>query len=283
MQQPPVESMLHLSNKLKEVSVIISYYKNLQNLEIIFLALNNQTAKGRFEVIVSEDDDTKETVQFIEQYKPILSFPLLHISQADKGFQKCKALNTSIIKTTTDFIIFIDGDCVPDGRLVEEYIRAKRNGRVLYGRRVMLSEKISSRLLVNKKTSSLNFFNLLITGSKRIEEGFYLKIIPQYLKKKDSGRLLGCNMGISKSDLMAINGFDEDYISPGGGEDTDIEWRLQALKPISFYSMKYRAIVYHIYHEERFSTAMENETRKKVELKIQQGLFICKNGIEKHH
>ncbi|HEV8511966.1 MAG TPA: glycosyltransferase [Cyclobacteriaceae bacterium] len=275
--------MLHLHNSSKEASVIISYYKNLQNLEIILLALNKQTAKGSFEVIVSEDDDAKETIDFINQQRSMLSYPLLHVSQADEGFRKCKALNASVVRATTDFIIFIDGDCVPHKKLVKEYIKAKRAGRILYGRRVMLNERISSQLLKNKKLSSLNFFNLLISGCKRVEEGLYLKIIPQYFKKKDSARLLGCNMGIFKSDLVAINGFDEDYVAPGGGEDTDIEWRLEALKSIEFYSMKYRAIVYHLYHIERFSTAMEIKTRAIVDRKIQLGFFICKNGIEKHY
>lgn len=281
MQHLPAESMRSLRKDSKEASVIISYYKNLQNLEIILLALNKQTAKGSFEVIVSEDDDAIETREFINKQKLIVSFPLLHVSQADKGFRKCRALNASVVTATTDFIIFIDGDCVPHKKLVEEYIKEKRAGRVLYGRRVMLSEQISSQLLQNKKLSSLNFFNLLLKGCKRVEEGLYLKIIPQYFKKKNSARLLGCNMGISKSDLVSINGFDEDYIAPGGGEDTDIEWRLQALNSIEFYSMKYRAIVYHIYHIERFSTAMEIKTRAFVQEKIQRGFFICKNGIEK--
>lgn len=275
--------MLHLHNNSKEASVIISYYKNLQNLEIILLALNKQTAKGSFEVIVSEDDDAQATVDFMNQQKSVLSYPLLHVSQTDEGFRKCKALNASVVKATTDFIIFIDGDCVPHKKLVEEYIKAKRPKRVLYGRRVMLNERISSQLLKNKKLSSLNFFNLLISGCKRVEEGLYLKIVPQYFKKKDSARLLGCNMGIFKSDLVAINGFDEDYVAPGGGEDTDIEWRLQALKSIEFYSMKYRAIVYHLYHIERFSAAMEINTRAIVDRKIKLGFFICKNGIEKHY
>jgi len=264
-----------------QASVVISYYKNIQNLEIILLALNNQTAIGSFEVIVSEDDDAKETVRFIEQQKLILSFPLLHVSQTDKGFRKCKALNSSLAVAATDFIIFIDGDCVPHKKLVEEYIKAKRAGRVLYGRRVMLSERISSQLFKNKKLSSLNFLKLFITRCKRIEEGLYLKIIPQRFKKKDSGRLLGCNMGILKSDLIAINGFDEDYSAPGGGEDSDIEWRLQALGSVEFYSMKYRAIVYHLYHEERLTAAMEIKMLAIVEQKKQKGLYICKNGLQK--
>jgi glycosyltransferase involved in cell wall biosynthesis len=282
MQQLPAESMLHSSNNSKEASVIISYYKNLQNLELILLALNNQTARGCFEAIISEDDNSRETLDFINQQRPVQSYPLLHVSQTDEGFRKCKALNASVVAAKTDFIIFLDGDCIPHKKLIEEYIKAKRTGRVLYGRRVMLSGEISSKLLQDKKLSSLNFFNLLLTGCKRIEEGLYLKVIPQRFKKKDSGRLLGCNMGISKSDIIAINGFDEDYIAPGGGEDTDIEWRLQRLNSIEFYSMKYRAIVYHIYHIERFSNAMEIKARVIVEQKKRQGFFICKNGIEKY-
>jgi len=265
----------------KLASVVISYYKNIQNLEIILLALNNQTAKGSFEVIVSEDDDAEETVKFINAQKSIVSFPLLHISQSDNGFRKCKALNTSLTTATTDFVIFLDGDCVPHEKLVEEYIKAKQPGRVLYGRRVMLSEKISSQLLQSKKLSILNFFNLLITKCNRVEEGLYLKIVPQFLKKKESGWLLGCNMGISKSDLIAINGFDEDYIAPGGGEDTDIEWRLQARGSIQFYSMKFRAIVYHLYHNERLTAALEAIALKIVGQKKKNGFFICKNGLSK--
>jgi hypothetical protein len=145
----------------------------------------------------------------------------------------------------------------------------------------MLSEKISNELLHRKKLSLLNLFNLIASGSKRIEEGLYLKVVPQSLKKKKSGLLLGCNMGISKTDLIAINGFDEDFIAPGGGEDTDIEWRLRALGTVSFFSMKFRSIVYHIYHPERFSREMELKNYEKLDHKMKLGLFQCRNGLRK--
>jgi len=58
---------------------------------------------------------------------------------------------------------------------------------------------------------------------------------------------------------------------------------IRSVKVDQFYSMKYRAIVYHLYHIERFSTAMEIKTRAIVDRKIQLGFFICKNGIEKHY
>lgn len=264
-----------------QASVVISYYKNIPKLELILLALNDQSAKGSFEVIISEDDNAADTVKFLSEHKNDFSFPVIHISQEDEGFRKCRALNKAIISATTDFVIFIDGDCIPHKNFVQQYIRAKKNGTVLYGRRVMLSESISGSLLQKKNLSVLNIFNLLLKGCKRIEEGFYLPWIPQSLVKKTSGRLLGCNMGISKKDLLAINGFDEDYIAPGGGEDSDIEWRLQSLGTSTFYSMKFRAIVYHIYHKERFSKEMELSNETILNNKISRGFFICKNGIKK--
>ncbi|HTH54538.1 MAG TPA: glycosyltransferase [Cyclobacteriaceae bacterium] len=264
-----------------KASIVISYYKNIPNLELILFGLSNQSARGAFEVIVSEDDDAKETVDFLNIVKQKVPFPIIHLSQKDEGFLKCKALNKAIEASTSDFLIFLDGDCIPHPHLVKEYIETKRPGRAQYGRRVMLSEKISKDLLSRKSLNVLNFFNLVRCGCKRVEEGLYLTFVPQALKKKSTGLLLGCNMGISKSDLVAINGFDEDYVAPGGGEDSDVEWRLSALGTVSFYSMKFRSIVYHIHHQERFSKNQELKNEGILARKMQEGFFRCKNGLKK--
>jgi glycosyltransferase involved in cell wall biosynthesis len=262
-------------------SVVISYYKNIANLEILLLALNNQSSKKTFEVIISEDDDAVETKNFISEQQSLLSFPLIHVSQSDEGFRKCKALNRAIAASSTDFIIFLDGDCIPHRHLVKQYLLAKQPGRVMYGRRVMLSKKISTGILHNKNMNGFDFINLLLTGCKRVEEGLYLPFVPQIFKRKNAGRLLGCNMGIFKQDLLSINGFDEDYIFAGGGEDSDIEWRLEALKKLSFYSMKFSAIVYHLYHTDRFTREMELKNNLVLSRKVEENHFVCINGINK--
>lgn len=264
-----------------QASVIISYYKNIANLEILLTALDLQSSKGTFEVIISEDDDAIEVKNFISEKKSLLTFPLIHLSQPDVGFRKCKALNSAIAKASADFILFLDGDCIPHRNFIEAYLSVKKPGRVFYGRRVMLSEKKTKDLFLNKGIDSFNFIDLLLTGCKRVEEGLYLPFIPQVLKRKKNGRLLGCNMGIFKKDLLAINGFDEDYVFAGGGEDSDIEWRLEALKKLSFYSMKFCAIVFHLYHPERFTQEMEINNNLVLSRKIEANHFVCINGINK--
>jgi hypothetical protein len=158
---------------------------------------------------------------------------------------------------------------------------AKKPGRVLYGRRVMLSDRFSSVLFKNKNFTAITILNLLIKGCKRVEEGLYLPFIPQIFKQKTNGRLLGCNMGIFKKDLLSINGFDEDYVFARNGEDSDIEWRLEALKNLTFYSMKFSAIVYHLYHVERNTPEIDHKNNMILESKITQNNFFCFNGIQK--
>ncbi len=264
-----------------QASIIISYYKNLSTLELILRALDSQSAKNHFEVIVSEDDNDTATVDLLNSLKAILHFPIIHISQTDSGFRKCIALNHSIESANTDFLIFIDGDCIPHKKFVASYLQRKTPKTVLYGRRVMLSESISKKIHFSKNISLIHLFNLIAFKCKRIEEGIYFPLVNKMIQKTKSNMLLGCNMGINKADLLAINGFDEDYLFPGGGEDSDIEWRLKKIEGIKFTSMKFVAIVYHLYHPERFATVQQIKSTVFMNKKINDGNFFCKNGLTK--
>jgi len=97
------------------------------------------------------------------------------------------------------------------------------------------------------------------------------------IKKRN---LLGCNWGILRKHLLEVNGFDEDYAHAGVGEDVDIEWRLTA-SGIKKYSMKNKAILYHLYHERIYSEDGVKNNYKLLEQKKQMNEIKCKNGIQK--
>jgi glycosyltransferase involved in cell wall biosynthesis len=263
-----------------QASVIISYYKNLAQLQLLLRALNMQSALGCFEVIISEDDDAPQTIAFMNELKYGLGFPLIHVSHPDQGFRKCKALNNAIRAANAELLIFFDGDCIPHKKCVQQYIKAQSQGAVLYGRRVMLSENFSSLLIKTKNIKLPSLLNLFKYRCRRIEDGIYFPV-PRFLLKKTEGILLGCNMAINKKELLAINGFDEDYNFSGGGEDSDIEWRLKKLPYVYFKSMRFRAIVYHINHPTRFTVEQEKKNNAFMSAKITLGKFYCKNGLQK--
>jgi len=260
-----------------QLTVIISYYKDLANLKLILKALNNQSITD-FEAIISEDDNNTETTDFVKQHQSDYSFPIIHLNQTkDDGFRKNEMLNKSIVRSKGETIAFIDGDCIPHRHFVKAYIKQTENGVILWGRRVMLGKKVSQKLLEHQKVENLSFCKLLFSDSELVKDALYLQNINLTFKQRG---LLGCNWGIKKQHLLKINGFDEDYQKPGVGEDVDIEWRLKAIG-LQMKSMKNKAIVYHVCHPRSYSEDGVQFNYKLLAKKQKSNQFECLNGIEK--
>ena len=161
-----------------KASLIIPFYKDLAALELILQALCFQSAKGRFEVVIAEDDDAPKTVSFLEKIQPQLNFPLQHISQPDEGYRRSKALNNGLRIAKHDLIVFTDGDCLPHRHFIRSYLNKAADKKLLYGRRVNMGEKFSAILRETKDDSTVNFLSLLLSDSSRVAEGLYLPFYP---------------------------------------------------------------------------------------------------------
>ena len=81
--------------------------------------------------------------------------------------------------------------------------------------------------------------------------------------------------------MIKVNGFDESFVHATVGEDDDIEWRLKKIG-LKKFSMKNKAIVYHLFHERKY-----HESERRINLKIMKknklnNCFVCKNGLIKN-
>lgn len=238
-----------------KASLIISFYNNVEYLKLIAAGLERQSFRD-FEIIVADDGSNQESINEVEQLSPKLPFPLKHVWQEDKRFRKNKILNKAVRAAASDYLIFIDGDCVPHSLFIKEHFEHKKEGTCFTGRRVNLSPKITSLLTEsNIKNGYLENRNLslvmdgLFGKSFDVEKGFYTSnpIVRSLLNRKKRG-ILGCNFSLYKSDLLKINGFDERYEGPSIGEDSDIQYRLELIG-IKIKSLKYMAVQYHLFHE----------------------------------
>ena len=213
-----------------------------------------QTFKN-FEIIIADDGSPQDTIKEIENIANDFSFPLKHLWQ-NGGFRKNKILNKAIMSSDSDYLIFIDGDCIPHKEFIREHFENSSPGICLTGRRVNLSEKIT-RLLTPENIqqgymeSQLN--KLIIDGifgeSYDVEKGFYFGniYIRNFFNKKKRG-ILGCNFSLHKKDFLSINGFDERYVAPSIGEDSDVQYRLE-LNGVQIRSLNNIAVQYHLYHK----------------------------------
>lgn len=270
---------------MPKASLIISVYNNVPFLNAVLRSVNEQTWND-FEIIISEDGEHPEMRTFLNGFSFLHSWK--HVHQEDLGWRKNKALNNAIKASSTDYLVFIDGDCVLHPRFMEMHLKLAKEGCVLGGKRLKLNEQLTQEFL-NGDRMHQNLGNYLIRNIFHMrklhirfpEESFFVspnhffRFLLFFRKIKE---LRGCNMSFFKKDLLLLNGFDEDYIKPAIGEDADPTWRLK-LAGYQLRSVRNRAVVYHLDHEEVWNE--QNENSKLMQEKMEMGHYKCLNGIIK--
>lgn len=270
---------------MKKVTLIISVYKDVESLSVILEALKFQTYQ-HFDIIISEDGESEAMHAFLHANWNREN--ILHLTQPDTGWRKNRALNSSIRASKGDYLIFIDGDCVPHHRFVENHVRFAAPETIIAGRRVKLGPRFSKlfreetgRLLQLEKKVVTDFLAMRKDGAKFYEEGVYVSPdtwIGKVLSTRKFRTMKGCNMSFHKADIVSINGFDEDYELPAVGEDIDLIWRFQAAG-FTFRSVKNFCVQYHLHHSENWS---DNSINNGIMMeKIKLGEYVCKNGLLK--
>lgn len=268
---------------MPRVSLIISVYKDVESLSVILDALRFQTYKD-YEVIVSEDGEF-EGMRTLLQEKP----NIMHLTQPDEGWRKNRALNNAVRCSNGEYLVFIDGDCVPHHRFLENHVRLSCEKSVLAGRRVKLGRRYTGlfkdRTIVLptlQRRTLLEFAAMREDGAKFYEEGIYVSpdsLAGRLLAKKKVRTIKGCNMSFYRKDIEFINGFDEDYVLPAVGEDVDLIWRFRAAG-FKFQSVKHFALLYHLHHAENWNDHSINE--EMMLQKMRTGEYVCRNGLSKH-
>lgn len=272
-----------LSTSSPKATLIISVYKDLHFLNQVINSLKLQSWK-EFEVIISEDGNCPEMREFVAQIK--LPYEIQHLSQDDLGWRKNRALNRAIQAAKSDWLVFIDGDCVLHHRFMEFHWKYSHRKKILAGKRVKLDPAtsqllISDTLAIDEMNTFLlkNYLKITKNGAQFVEEGFFidpnglLGFIP---KIRSMRNLKGCNMSFHRFAIEAINGFDEEYTKPAVGEDADLLWRFQGLG-YEIFSLRNLAVQYHLYHKECWVNQDENlEIMKRNQ---QNNQFFCKKGL----
>jgi len=273
------------------VSIIVAIYEDIEALDLIIRSLKTQTYKN-FEVVIAEDNNSESTREYISNIKGL---DVKHTHQDDKGIRKTRSVNNAIIASEGDYLIFIDGDCIPYSTFIDSHVKLSETGYIISGRRCNLGPKYAD-LLRQKKISPLELeksfifkFPFIVKDGEEghIEAGLYVKangfLYNTFLKNRNGTKsIVGCNYSCFKSDMLKINGYDEGYGESSVGDDTDLEWRFKALG-LKIKSAKNVANMFHLYHgrgsrnEELYKIEFDNMTNNK-----NNNTFFCEKGLTEH-
>ena len=264
-----------------KISVIVSTYNRPGYLALVLNSLANQTSPGEFEVVIADDGGSNENKYVIESFQKTSSTPIFHAWQEDIGFRLAASRNNACRLSSGEYLVFLDGDCIPRKNFVEKHRKLAEKGYFVTGTRVLLSKTFSQALEngVNSLESD-NYLKLLNHFANqdfnKLFSLFYLPVLPRKLGTFNWRKLRGCNFAVWRDDLFRINGFDERF-KGWGFEDSDFAVRL-INSGIKRKAGNFAVTVFHLHHRE-LKTKLQGRSWDLLQESLQNKKTTCKNGL----
>jgi glycosyltransferase involved in cell wall biosynthesis len=212
------------------ISVIVATYNRPDALDAALRSLSRQSDQD-FEVIVADDGSRSDTANVVEMWKDRLPRRVSHVWHPDDGFRLAEIRNRAIRAANGDYCVFLDGDCLARPHFVATHRALAEPGWFVTGNRLLLSEALSERILKQnlqpEQWTLADWWGLRRAGEiKRLAPLLALSLGPlRRLRTRDWRGAQGCNLGIWRTDLLAVDGFEGAFAS-WGREDSDILIRL---------------------------------------------------------
>ena len=258
-----------------KLSLIISTYDQPAALAKVLRGVTRQTRRPD-EVFIADDGSGDETRKTIDDWRQETGLQVEHLWHAHDGFRKIILLNKAVAATTSDYLVFLDGDCVPHQKFLGDHERLAERGFWVQGRRCFVKESFVPQFEPGVTRAWRWMLAGRISGAAK---GLRLPWPLIFRNKKQRG-IIGCNMAFWREDVVAVNGFDETYLGRGIGPDSDLGTRIYNLgHPRKF--VYGRAIVYHLNH---FVMPRENLPAKRARLEETRraGTTRCERGLDQY-
>jgi glycosyltransferase involved in cell wall biosynthesis len=239
----------------KRLSVVLATYERPECLEVVLQALLDQSDRA-FDVVVADDGSGPDVREKVDVWRSHLD--LTHAWHPKDGFRKALALNEATRAARGDYLVFLDADCVPRRGFVRAVRKGARAGWFLSTKRLMLSEPFSRRVLEHRlpvwRWSAAEW---LVRAPREVGRPGYL------VSARDRGRPWRSGsaefvppehayslIGVFRSDLERVNGFDARCTSALDGEDQDLAIRLRRSGLKCGWAGP-ASTVFHLWHEPR--------------------------------
>ncbi len=257
-------------------SLIVCTYNWPEALRIVLTSAISQSVVPN-EIIIADDGSDNNTKKVIDEFIKLSTIPIIHSWQKDDGCRISHSRNRAISKSSFEYIIMIDGDTVLHKDFVKDHKKFAKRKVYTQGSRVLLQPRITISILKNNKFIKPLFF---LKDSKNKMNMFRIPFISKlmsYSKSKKLNRIRGCNYSIFKKDIIDVNGFNEE-ITTWGREDSEFVQRLFN-NGLMKQHLKFSAIQYHLYHEERSHNSINDNFLKNTIIKK---LIWCQSGIDNY-
>src|SRR6266849_949819 len=257
-------------------SIIVGTYNDATILEATLAAFAVQSFRD-FELVLADDGSSQDYAPFLDSWAPRFVHGIQHVSHEKRGFRKTRILNRASHVSRFERRIVIYMDCLPHRDFVRNHLAFLNHGTVITGRRTHINPELvppPDEILENGLGFGMaSLFRLRLQGKARIvEHGF---VSPLFYESSNL-RLHGSNFSVCRSDLVAVNGFNEEF-EGWGKEDSELGLRLQ-FSGIRIRNLRNKVIQFHRMHSRLPADNPRNDAifeRTKSERKIRAGMGLA--------
>jgi glycosyltransferase involved in cell wall biosynthesis len=250
------------------ISVVVTTYNRSDALAQVLGGLARQSDTN-FEIIVADDGSIEPQRDAVRTSALTLGLSLTHVWHPDVGFTASRVRNRGVSVARGIYLVFLDGDCVPDVDFVQQHRRLAELGCFVNGSRVLLSEKFTQGVVsgvVPVVGRSIGFWLARkfkgdaskLLGFLRLPDGFWRKRIDFSWRG-----IRSCNMAVWRTDFERVNGFDESFVG-WGHEDADFVLRLHnagSVRKNGYCATE----VFHLWHNEASRVQASSNADKVIE------------------
>lgn len=258
-----------------KLSVIVTTYNRPDALKKVLDGLLYQTCLPD-EIIIADDGSGNSTKAMLQPYLNHTQIMIKHVWQQDKGFRAAWIRNKAIFASIGEYLLLLDGDCIPGKYFVRDHLDLAQKGCFFQGKRVLVEKSVEQ---IFNRTNCNSTARLIIHALKNeISNSHHIiriPVFPSYKVRKLSG-IISCNIGIFRDDIFAVNGFNHAF-KGWGREDSELVVRLFK------YGLKrkenpFRAICFHLWHDESKRDSLKRNDRILKET-FKAKSFSCKSGL----
>lgn len=264
-----------------KVSFIVLTYNRTDALLAVLRSLSGQCHAGH-EVLIADDGSRADQVNRLIEGCPAFECPVRHVWHPDSGFTAARARNLAAHFAKGEYLVFLDGDCIPNKAFVAQHMRLAEPGFFVNGSRVLLSEQLTAKVVAGEvdllRWTTFSWLQARYRGDTnkllhllrwpfalfRVKQGFHWRGIRS------------CNLGIWRHDFVKANGFDETF-QGWGHEDADLVLRLTHLgvrRKNGFMATE----VFHLWHAEN-KRDQESINKNRVVQRMNTGLILAEKGL----
>jgi len=259
-----------------QISLIVTTYNWPEALDLVLTSVARQSRMPD-QVIIADDGSTEETARLVASWGSRLQVPLHHLWQENRGFRVGRMRNRAIAAARGEYVIAVDGDMILHEHFVADHEHAAEPGCFVQGVRIPTHPHGAAWLLRNRSTR----VNVLTPGLRRRHQALRSRWLARQFSARavTMARVKSCNQAYWRSDLIAVNGFEEHMVG-WGFEDKECAARLLH-SGVRGKELRFAALAAHLYHASRAPQGL-NPNTALFAATLQSHRTRCELGLDQH-